>query len=253
MITSTFEFRIEPGKIASCALFLAASGVLGACGGGDAGEGTVRVMAYGEEFIEEGIAASEVDDGWEIEFDRFEVTISGVELGGELLSGAVTVDLAAPSGGEGHEIGELEVPSGDHTGSSYTVDRVEVEGTATQDEVTMVFHWVFEDPVTYAECETITRVVEGEETTFQVTIHADHLFYDSLVAASPQLLFSPLAAADGNEDGEISSAELAATDIGPYDPGNEDANDLWSFLVALNATIGHVNGEAHCTARSVAE
>lgn len=251
MTTTKFAFRTDPMSSALAAVVGAFA--LGACGGSDPGEGTVRVTAYGEEFIEEGIAASEVDDGWRIEFERFEVTVSGAEVGGEQLRGKVTVDLAESSGGEGHELGEMEVPAGDHTGSSYTVERVEVEGTATQDDVTKAFYWVFEDPVTYRECETTTSVAKDEKATFQITIHADHLFYDSLVSASPQLLFSPLAAADGDDDGEITAGELATTDIGPYDSGNEDANDLWSFLSALAATIGHVDGEGHCVAKIGAE
>lgn len=35
--------------------------LLAACGDG---EDTVRVTAYGESFIEDGIPASEMDDGW---------------------------------------------------------------------------------------------------------------------------------------------------------------------------------------------
>jgi len=232
-------------------LALAASGAsLFGCGGSDAGEGTVLVTVYGEDFIEEGIDASEMDDGWAIEFERFEVTISGVQVGGNELTDPVTIDISASSDGQGHEVGEITVPAGDHEDSSYTIERVEVEGSGTQGDVTKTFHWVFATPVTYAECETRTTVTEEEDATFQITVHADHLFYDSLVSTSPELLFAPLAAADADADGEITEEELAATDIGSHDPGNEEADDLWSFLNALTATLGHVDGEGHCHAHA---
>jgi hypothetical protein len=236
--------------------FMASFCILGAvflpgCGGSDegaAGEGTVRVTVYGEEFIEEGIVASEMDDGWAVEFERFEVTVSVVQVGGGELAESVTVDLAESSDGAGHEVGELKVPVGNHESSSFTLERVEVEGSATLDDVSKSFHWVFTTPVTYSECETTTRVQEGEAATFQITVHADHLFYDSLVADEPALLFSALADADADEDGEITAEELGATDIGAYDPGNEEADDLRSFLSALVTTLGHVDGEGHCSA-----
>src|SRR5690606_35286320 len=72
---------------------------LSACSEKDAGEGIVRVMAYGEEFIEEGIPASDMDDGWAIEFERFDVTIGWVEVGGTKLDESIVVDLSAPSDG----------------------------------------------------------------------------------------------------------------------------------------------------------
>jgi hypothetical protein len=91
--------------------------------------------------------------------------------------------------------------------------------------------------------------VEKDATAiFQITVHADHLFYDSLVSEEPQLLFQPLADADADQDGDITTEELGATDIGAYDPGNEDLDDLWSFLMAQSRTLGHVDGEGHCQA-----
>jgi len=57
--------------------------------------GTVEVTAYGEEFIEEGIPAAEVDDGWNITFSRFEVTLAEVMVGGAVL-GAIGVGSGTP-------------------------------------------------------------------------------------------------------------------------------------------------------------
>ncbi|MEM7448897.1 MAG: hypothetical protein AAF355_11715 [Myxococcota bacterium] len=220
---------------------------LGACG--TDGEGTVTVTAYGESFIEDGIPASEVGDGWAVEFSRFEVRIEQVTVAGIEVNVPVTVDLSEASAGEGHELGSVLVPSGDHTDAGFTVSRIEVDGTATKGADTKSFSWVFDQPSTYTECETTTSVRDGDQATFQITIHADHLLYDSLVSDEPQVLFRALADADLNEDGSITQPELAATDIGAYDPGSSDGvDDLWAWLVAQTQTLGHVDGEAHCRA-----
>ena len=142
-------------------------------------------------------------------------------------------------------------PDGDHTGASFTITRVEVEGTATKGADTKSFSWVFDEPTRYVECETTTAVSDGGSATFQITVHADHLLYDSLVSEEPQVLFQALADADADADadGNITQAELAATDIGAYDPGSEDGvDDLWAWLVAQTRTLGHVDGEGHCRA-----
>lgn len=215
------------------------------------GEGTVTVTAYGEAFIEEGVPAAEMDDAWAVEFDRFDVSIEEVSLGGETLSDIDVVDLTRASSGEGQELGTLLVPAGDHTNSSFSITRVELAGEATKGGETKSFHWVFEQSTDYDECETTTEVSAEASATFQITVHADHLFYDSLVSEEPQLLFGPLAASDANEDGEITQEELAATDIGSYDPGSEDGiDDLWTFLNAQVRTLGHVDGEGHCHAQA---
>lgn len=211
--------------------------------------GTVNVTAYGEEFIEEGIPAGHVEDGWSIEFARFAVTFSEVTVGGTMLQGAITVDLSEASDGDGQALGALEVIEGDHGDSSFVIERVEVDGSASLGDEEKSFSWVFEGAVSYHECETTTSVVRGEAATFQVTVHADHLFYDSLVAEEPKLRFQPLSDADADNDGEITQAELKDTDIGAYDPGSAgDINDLWTFLNAQIATLGHVDGESHCHA-----
>ncbi len=46
----------------------------------------------------------------------------------------------------------------------------------------------------------------------------------------------------------LTRAELEAAGIGAYDPGNADVDDLWAWLVAQSATLGHVDGEGHCDA-----
>ena len=81
--------------------------LLGACGDG---EGTVRVTAYGEPFIEEGISASDMGDGWAVRFERFEVFIRDVRVAGAGVSVPARVNVAEASGGAGHELGVVEAP-----------------------------------------------------------------------------------------------------------------------------------------------
>lgn len=221
--------------------------ILAACG--SEGEGTIIVRAYGESFVEDGIPASEVGDGWSVDFGRFEVSLRDVTVAGVPVEVPATIDLAAPSAGEGHELASALVPAGDHTGARFTIARVEIEGSATKGETTKTFHWVFARPTRYEACETTTTVREGERASFEITVHADHLFYDSLVSSEPQVLFQALADADVDADGIISPSELAAKDIGAYDPGSEgDVDDLWTWLDAQARTLGHVDGEGHCHA-----
>jgi hypothetical protein len=225
--------------------------LLSACASDDepaAGKGSISVRAYGESFIEHGIPAEDVGDGWSIAFTRFEVTVRDLQVAGVKLEDRAVVDLAVESAGEGHVLASAQVAAGAHREPSFTIERVEVEGAAKRDGTTKSFDWTFSEPTHYSQCETTTSVEPDGDATFQITVHADHLFYDSLVAEEPQLLFDALAAADRDDDGEVTRAELEARDIGDYDPGNEDADDLWSWLVAQHRTLGHVDGEGHCQA-----
>lgn len=221
---------------------------LTACAGDDSAHGVVSVRAYGESFIEDGIPASAVDDRWVIDFSRFEVTFRDVLVGGVKLPDPEPVALHQASKAGGHELGSVSVGAGRHQSPRFTIARVEVEGLAEQDGVAKTFSWRFDSPTQYEHCQTTTEVKPDETTTFQITVHADHLFYDSLVSEEPQLRFQPIADADADADGEVTQAELAAQDLGAYDPGNLDLSDLWSFLVAQHRTLGHVDGEGHCEA-----
>jgi hypothetical protein len=223
--------------------------LLTACGDDDAGTGTIHVRVYGESFIEDGIPAEEMHDGWAVTFDRFDLSLHDIVVAGVTLEDPGPRDLAAASGGDGHEVGSVTAAARDHDEPSFTIARVEVEGSAEKDGTVKSFHWLFTEPTRYERCETTTSVEQNREATFQITIHADHFFYDSLVSEEPQLLFGALADADVDADGSITETELrAAGDIGAYDPGNEEIEDLWSWLVAQHRTLGHVDGEGHCEA-----
>ena len=216
----------------------------------DPGSGEVELRAWGETFIEEGIPADQTDDGWAISFDRYEVTLRDVSIAGASLDDPDPIDLTRPSMGAGQLVGSAMVTAGDYDDARFTVAAVLVEGQAERDGVSKRFSWSFDQPVAYRDCETTTSVPADGLGTLQITIHADHLFYDSLVSEEPLLGFDAIAAADLDADGEITAAELSMVDIGAFDPGNLPIDDMWSFVSALAATMGHVDAEGHCASSS---
>lgn len=228
------------------------------CATGCTGEGDVTVTAYGEALIEEGIGADQFSDGWSVTFDRFLVSLRDIRLAGRSVA-AAQVDLVTPSAGRGQVLDTFRVDEGDYAGASFTIERLEVEGTAikaagTADEATKSFAWTFEEVVAYEDCDTEIKVSADHTSEFQITIHADHLFRDSLVAEEPALVFQPFADADSdrNADGVIETdGELWEAGIGSLDPGNETAPELWTWLILAARSIGHANGEAHCASHVV--
>jgi hypothetical protein len=226
--------------------FCAVSFGLLALGCGE-GEGTVRVTAYGEPFIEEGIPAEAMDDGWAVSFQRFAVALRDVRVAGVPVGIPAVIDVSEPSAGAGHEYGSTPMREGEYGNGSFAIERIAVEGTANLGAVTKTFDWEFTAATAYDACQATTTVPDGGVGTFQVTIHADHLFYDSLVSEDPAVLFQPLAETDTDADGQITQTELTAAGIGAFDPGSEGGvQNLWDWLVAATRTIGHVDGEGHC-------
>lgn len=232
-----------PTQILCTASFVLAS----ACGDDAPGLGAVNVTVYGEEFIEDGIPAEEMGDGWAVTFTRFAVTIDEVTVAGVRAANVAPIDLAVGTSGAGHPVATLDVPSGTHSGSGYILSRAEVAGTANKDGVTKTFDWVFDQKTVYTACETSTDVPDGGDGNFEITVHGDHFFFDSLVSEEPQVLFQALADADQDGDGVIARSELEGAGLGAYDPGSSgDIDNLWAYLVAQSSNLGHVDGEGHC-------
>lgn len=213
--------------------------------------GEVQVAVYGESFIEEGIPTAEMADDWSVTFDSFTVDIEDVVVGGVTMPASEPIEISGATDGAGHALVAADVPAGSHEGPNFAIAEVIVTGSATDGDTTKTFDWTFDQVTHYEECETTTEVVDGETSTFQITIHADHFFYDSLVSEDPDLVFQALADADENDDGEITAEELSNASVGDYDVGNNaDIDDLWAWLVAQSQTLGHVDGEGHCDAHS---
>lgn len=258
-------------------IFAAAAAALPACDedGGQTesqGEGMLRVTVYGEEYIEDQIPAADVVDGWKIQFSTFLVGLDGIEADGTPVPGAWVFDLTQASGGTGHEVDAISMPAGrvEHLdyrvgpvsapdGGTATAAQIElmtsmgygvyVEGTADKGGRSLSFGWGFSGSTRYVQCETAQGLQAGAEATSQITIHADHLFYDDLDSSEPNVAFDLIASADADGDGNVTPDELRAVDITGqtrYQVGSRDITDLWSFIEAQIGTLGHIDGEGHC-------
>ena len=246
-------------------------------GEGAQGSGTYRATVYGEEFIEEGLPEEVFSDGWSATFERFLVVVHGVEAQGEggavEFGGAKVFDLAQGSGGEGHLLAEVPAPAGGWSSLAYTlgpeasatagnasdadVSRMKdgglgvlVEGEARKGDQALRFAWGFDGTTRYRDCETtLGTLADGGVGESQLTIHADHLFYDDLTSEEPNVAFDLIASADADADGEVTLEELAAVDItgqARYQVGGEPITDLRAFVTALTRTLGHIDGEGEC-------
>ncbi len=246
--------------------------LLGACDSEPTEQTTLRVSVYGEEFTEDRIPTEAFIDGWEVEFSRFTIAISDVEVDGEPLDGSFVLDLTEDSQGAGHELGTMMVPALDSPSLSFSVQpptaatpvsatdedvaemvaqgsSVVAEGQATRGDEVIRFSWSFATTTRYAQCEGTADLASDPEPTTELTIHVDHLFYDDLDSEEPNVAFDLIASADADGDGEVTAAELRAVDITSetrYQVGSREITDLWSFIEAQIGTLGHIDGEGHC-------
>ena len=200
-------------------------------------QGRYEIRAYGEAFVEAGIPAEEVKDGWGIVFSEFVVSIGDVSVEGEErheLPGWYVFDLTRPSQGQGHLLGAVEAPYGDYTtlryriaspgelaGGNATAAQVahleenkaalHVVGAATKGDVTLALDWTF--PISFGhKCKIAARVDGNDQGGTQMTIHADHLLLNDL-GPNGDIAFDLMATADANSDGLVVAQELAHVNI----------------------------------------
>lgn len=146
-----------------------------------------------------------------------------------------------------------------------------IEGTGEKDGRVVTFVFGIPGEVTAHSCfnghdETDGLVVGGGRTErVELTLHMDHLFWDDHDAEEPRLLFGPIAYAAG-EDNVVTLEELATQRLSDlrgadgavltdangvpivYVPREQlPDNNLREYLIDTALTIGHFNGEGHCT------
>lgn len=263
--------RVKPSKVAIMAatLTLAAS-----CKETEVEPGALQVRIYGEPFIEDEIPSTVFADGWTVRFSSFLVNVRDIHANGEPLRGEWVFDLTTPSGGDGHDIGTLQLPSEERPILEFTIapaiapemGNVEntsverlvaaeaamlVEGVATRGDESIVFSWPFSTTTVYHDCESDSEVSASQGASSQLTIHADHLFYDDLDLPEPNVAFDLIASADTDGNGEVTVQELQAIDIrtlSAYQVGSRSIDNLWDYMSALSSTVGHIDGEGHCNA-----
>ena len=140
---------------------------------------------------------------------------------------------------------------------------VYVEATAMRDDEKLHYTWGFPITTRYANCHSEQGgrdekgfvVRNNASIDIELTTHGDHLYYDRL-QSSPDpsiptsLRFDAIAAADADDDGEITLDELDAVSmaklVGTYDRSGFDADTLKEFVTDLARTVGHFRGEGEC-------
>ncbi len=247
---------------------------LGLLAAGCAGNATWTVETWGEEYIEDEIPAADMADGASVVFDEFLVALSGVTLmdgNGDAVAAVEGQQIFDMVQAGPHAVGDAEVPathydrvdmtlspaSGATAGNaddeqvSFMNDNglsIAVLGTAFLGADSYVFEWQFDTDTHYA-CEPDLTLSIGGEGVTELTIHGDHLFYGDLEDPDTDLGFTVLAAADADDDFEVTRAEMEAVDIAQtgYGVGQySEVTDLWAFVEHLTRTLGHIDGEGHC-------
>lgn len=228
------------------------------------GPGVLRITAWGEDFIEQGIPSEVFVDGFDVAYSKFELTLSEVTVRssrtGVVLSqtGATRIDLvrAGP-----HEVTRLAGTQGSFDDVSYVIaGPVQVEGSLGAGARRKRFAWSFAVETAYTGCLQPTLgpsvvLSAGREETVELTVHGDHLWYDDLVSPDASLRGSVIFAADADGDDAITEAELRAVELtsvptGQYGPGAVgNVFTLWDFLSTQVRTVGHFRGEGDCLAR----
>lgn len=291
--------RVALGLTMACAL--AAAG----CGDEAGAPGVVTVSVSGEEASRVGFPVGEgadeiaFADGWTIEFTRVIVSITGFELRGRdgdvapLDVDPVVADVhlgepelwrfeevparrwddvryvyGAPGPGSRNVNGADEDIVADMAASGTSMW---VEGIAREGADEVDFAYALDLSLVNARCqngvdETDGVVVpENGLVDAEVTVHLDHLFFDSYATEEPNLRFEPMAAA-ADADGFVDLAALRAQPLADlrdrggdplrdgegarvvYDPGPLSLSDttLGDYVRAAAGTTGHFNGEGHC-------
>lgn len=223
-------------------------------------EGSWKLNVWGEDYIATGIPSEVFEDGCSVSFSDFRMPIQSISLmdgNGEALTTQtlntrlqlvaqapqplVTVPL--PAG----RYPVVKVVAGPVSGAD--PGALEVAGVLQCGERSAAFAWRFEPVTTYlCEPENLVIPANGEAET-ELTVHGDHLFYDSLEDPAAAVRGEPLLNADVDLDGTLTQAELEAVSLAQigYDVGRySEVVNLWQFVSFLTQTLGHIDGEGHC-------
>jgi len=267
----------------------------------NAGQGTLRIKISGEEAALTGYPVDSGDDeiafsdGWTLEFEKILVSLSDFKLqaedgdDAEVTSGPVVADLHL---GEPRLWSFDDVPARRWDRVGYTikppttkskkVDEVEdadiermadegyailIQATAKKEDQTVELEYGFPFTVVSTRCENgmdMTDgivVANGAVNEAQVTIHLDHLFFDTFAVDDASLHFDPMAAmaptsgpltlddlVKQNNLSDLKGVDGQPLDLA-YDSGsvfNPIPKNLEEYVISAGTTIGHWNGEGHC-------
>jgi len=246
-----------------------------------------------------GTGEEDVIDGWSVAYTQFVATVGDVHLG-RTATGAtsssselVTVDLRtlASSGFTLASFGPLEATRWDVLGFDTPVTSASarrdpsvpvadfewmttgrctflIAGTLTSDAAqTVDFRLCIPAATSYGPCSTPdgmsgVAVVASSTTPAHVTIHGDHLWFNSFPSGAESTVERRaqwMVDCDADHDGHVTEAELRATPasrvlttIHHYDLAGGPSVDghgiltAWDFVRAQMSTLGHFQGEGEC-------
>lgn len=257
--------------------------MLSGCGG----VGELSLTTWGEEYIEQEIPSATFEDGFTVKYTKFLVVIKDFTLAtktgmkGPSQASAYVVDVTKPGpielqafknldaikwdrvsygiGPSSSAVGSGAVAAADVEAMTSGGTSVWVEGSVSKGATSKSFSWKFDTDTAYADCtnpdfgEGVT-VPTGGKVEVELTIHGDHLWYDDLQSPDAKVRGTAITAADANNDGVISQAELTAVQLtslplGQYGTGGASSvKNLNDFVRALARTVGHYRGEGECEA-----
>lgn len=268
---------------------------LTACGP-SADEGRVEVLLQAEDTITEGLnpgtGPEDLVDGWTARFDKYVVAVGNVRLGRDANDIEVrdetrrAYDLVQIPQSDWllTEIEDVEAKRYDFFGyetvhandaerhESVTEEDFEemvehdatylIEGAITRDDEEVTFRFLVPAETAFGPCEAdgIPGVpVTGDVTTaVGITIHGDHMFFDSFGTHDVQRRAQWIADADLDDSGHVDEEELmtiTGTALSELFPSDEYALGGWTafpiesaydFLRAQLQTQGHFLGEGEC-------
>ena len=114
-----------------------------------------------------------------------------------------------------------------------------------------VSDWTFDPSVRYrclADAPLEVVVPDGDSITTQITIHGDHLFYDSLAGEGEELQGLAIVNADADADGTVTLEELAAVDVATigYPVGTHTEITNMADFIARSERCGPCGRRGHC-------
>jgi hypothetical protein len=282
-------------------LVISMAALLAACGGADDGAATLAIHISGEQAALTGYPAKTGDgviafeDGWSMEVHKVIVSLAGFDLrtsdgdDARLDAEPVVADLHL---GQPQLWRFEDVPAKrwDRVGYRYqpptaasrNTDGVDpddvarmseqgysflLEATAHKDDRAVELSFGFAFSLQLSKCQNGQDMTDGlvvranGENQAQITVHLDHLFFDSWAIDDPKLRFDAMAAM-APADGPLTLDDLAKQDLLSdlkdaqgeplelaYDPGSAFMpvpNNLEEYVTDAATTTGHWNGEGHC-------
>lgn len=294
------------GCIAVAALLLVG------CGEDDSGDGSLALRISGEgpakegyPFVKDGVELA-FAEGWTVTFDHVVASVGDLQVAttdgdvahesparylAELTTGDPTVlTLDALTARRWDRLSMAVLPADDTSVNVNGVDAAIVDrmtsegltyyyrGQASRDGMTYDFEFGLRNPTRNTDCtngEDSTQGVvvrNGSLTETEITIHLDHMFWDTLGSQQLVLRFDAIAAADlpevgGDGDGLITFDELENQRLSDlrgldgeplvdaegmpltYNPASTPLSEptLRGFILASTATQLHINGLGFCT------